>query len=665
MEEDADATASMEAMLPGDEEDYFTMKDMNYLTVPQLKQQLRLRGQKVSGNKSELMQRLFQATNRRDSTTATTTSTTTSATTSTTTNSNNISNSSNSNSAEAEDTTTTTTTATAILDVEFTKAVKFANERGKELINVTEYLDPKDRNKATRTLQDDTNNEVDMTSTNDGTETWGTEARIVEDYEGRSVVVDSLSRTIVEFKGSNQTYVSAFVVASRDALQGFLAGRARNTSTVEARLMEIQTKRELASRIPLRLEQEEGLDEGDEKGIYTNVMDRDYSDWGKYTQTGAQLSAQEVQGVLLLSDVYGAFDNDTQVLAEKIAFECQPIVVMVPDLFRGDPWEETSTGKNEKGQTYEQWRSQHDELRVSVDIRAAAACLRENYGVTSVVVWGTCFGGGRALEAAAGYFPNDIVHDWDGSVGPPAVDPSVCVAWYPTRYNSKSLFGKSRESTLTHDNRRNVAVIALFGELDEIDGATASDAASLKALLEEDTRVKDYMVKVFPNQGHGFAHIGLSHDSSEDKDPLEQFVDDEFGGAGRVALDTGDAEVACLLSTAFMETYSRVFLPTIGPTIGKRDEEDEWSSIIMKDMQEANNRNIREEIETALDTFEDQPHGGHDIDIYDEDQHDELKRILVSYLKEDARDRAKITDEDDLLTVYEKLIAADENFKIL
>jgi len=82
MEEDADATASMEAMLPGDEEDYFTMKDMNYLTVPQLKQQLRLRGQKVSGNKSELMQRLFQATNRRDSTTATTTSTTTSATTS-------------------------------------------------------------------------------------------------------------------------------------------------------------------------------------------------------------------------------------------------------------------------------------------------------------------------------------------------------------------------------------------------------------------------------------------------------------------------------------------------------------------------------------------------------------------------------------------------------
>jgi hypothetical protein len=61
---------------------------------------------------------------------------------------------------------------------------------------------------------------------------------------------------------------------------------------------------------------------------------RDYSDWGKYTVTGAQLSASEVQGVLLLSDVYGAFSDDMLALAEKIAFECQPVVVMVPDLFR-------------------------------------------------------------------------------------------------------------------------------------------------------------------------------------------------------------------------------------------------------------------------------------------------------------------------------------------
>ena len=36
----------------------------------------------------------------------------------------------------------------------------------------------------------------------------------------------------------------------------------------------------------------------------------------------------------------------------------------------------------------------------SVDIRAAAVALREQYGVRSVSIFGTCFGGGRALEAA-------------------------------------------------------------------------------------------------------------------------------------------------------------------------------------------------------------------------------------------------------------------------
>jgi len=93
-------------------------------------------------------------------------------------------------------------------------------------------------------------------------------------------------------------------------------------------------KREKASKIPTRFEDDVGMDEGDETGLYANVVERDYSDWGKFTLTGAQLSASEVQGVLLLPDVYGAFSPDIETLAEKIAFECQPVVVMTPDLFR-------------------------------------------------------------------------------------------------------------------------------------------------------------------------------------------------------------------------------------------------------------------------------------------------------------------------------------------
>jgi hypothetical protein len=40
------------------------------------------------------------------------------------------------------------------------------------------------------------------------------------------------------------------------------------------------------------------------------------------------------------------------------------------------------------------------------------------------------------------------------------------------------------------------------------------------------------MVKVFPYQKHGFAHIGLgSRSEGAFKDEYEDFVDDEFGGA--------------------------------------------------------------------------------------------------------------------------------------
>ena len=107
-------------------------------------------------------------------------------------------------------------------------------------------------------------------------------------------------------------------------------------------------------------------------------------------------------------------------LAEKIAFECQPVVVFAPDLFRGNPWKEVGTnGCNSEGETYEEWRSCHPDDRVSVDIRAAASALREQYGVSSISLFGQCYGGGRALEATARMYPNDTIDDVNGERGPP------------------------------------------------------------------------------------------------------------------------------------------------------------------------------------------------------------------------------------------------------
>jgi hypothetical protein len=213
------------------------------------------------------------------------------------------------------------------------------------------------------------------------------------------------------------------VVASRDSLKEFLAGgdRGNSASDLETATKNIQVAREKASKVPMKLEDVQGEDVDDDEGYYKNILDRDYGDWGKYSMTGVQLSSQEVKGMLLLSDVNGPFSEDIQVLADKIAFECQPVVVFAPDLFRGKPWKEDEThpGFNIQGESYEDWRACHPDDRVSVDIRAAAAALREQYGVSSISIFGTCYGGGRALEATARVYPKDTMNDVNEEEGPP------------------------------------------------------------------------------------------------------------------------------------------------------------------------------------------------------------------------------------------------------
>lgn len=658
-EDEDDDDASSAPPLPMDLEGVmgsvvFRRADVEALTVPQLKQQLRLRGLKVSGRKQELMDRLVDFSNAMAGDAATTKDTAPN----------------NARISEAEVMPSTTKS----------KARQFAEAKGKELIDVTPFLDEKDLCKQVKSSieMEDLDDEAEEESNNkpdDGTtEVWGSQARIVDDYEGRSVVVDNLSRIVVEFQGSNQTSVQAYCVASRDALQGFLAGNAAfnaNSTTTpqnaaEQRLFEIQRKREQAAKLPPRRgEEQEGLDEGDENGLYANILERDFTDWGKYTVTGAQLSAQEVQGVLLLPDIYGPFSEDTRALAEKIAFECQPVVVMVPDLFRGRPWKPVEDGKNKMGQTYEEWRATHPELRVSVDIRAAAACLRESYRVSSIAVWGVCYGGGRALEAAAGYLPGGSIHDEDGELGPPPVEPSAVIAWYPARYNAKDLFGSTHKGSTfdVEGNKRNMAVMAIFAGLDKTAGATTDDAALLKSLLEQDDRVKDHMVKVFPNQDHGFAHQGLGQ-AQHDEEDLERFADAEFGGSGRLSIMEGDAEVACLLSTAWMETYTRVFLPTVGPPVAQDELAREWSEKLEVDLSHANDRDIRQEIEDAIDGFVEEPLGGYRIDQTDESQQEELAALLRKAQDEGNPGLYPIEPDDDLLTIYAKLKASDENFQI-
>jgi hypothetical protein len=166
------------------------------------------------------------------------------------------------------------------------------------------------------------------------------------------------------------------------------------------------------------------------------------------------------------------------------------------------------------------------------------------------------------------------------------------------------LFGKENEGFRTFENGkdRNVAVMAVFAEQDSLPGATIEDASLLKACLDEDPRVKDTMVKVFPNQNHGFAHNLAKREkvaTEESKlNDLDEFTFDDANGG------SCDAEVACLLSTAWMETYTRVFLPTVGSPV-RFDEDESWSTVEMNAYSQIEKRDIRKELEEAIASYED------------------------------------------------------------
>ncbi len=163
----------------------------------------------------------------------------------------------------------------------------------------------------------------------------------------------------------------------------------------------------------------------------------------------------------------------------------------------------------------------------------------------------------------------------------------------------ESLFGDKRK-TIGDENRPNPAVMAIFGGEDDLPGATSDDANKLKACLEADVDVKDHMVKVFGGQGHGFAHIGMSKIPEDDNE--DRFLKEEFGGLPSRNMDNGDAEVASLLSTAWFETYARQFLPTVGEAV---KDDGLWSDIDMPDLSESSSRDIRAEMEEALENHQD------------------------------------------------------------
>jgi len=165
------------------------------------------------------------------------------------------------------------------------------------------------------------------------------------------------------------------------------------------------------------------------------------------------------------------------------------------------------------------------------DLRAIASVLRNQYGVNFIAVFGLCYGGGRALELCAASRFEETINDLPSLPYNkiPPVNPMACVAWYPTQYNATVLFGNTNDNDDSSGGEEQMVVMALFAGDDDIPGATPVGATTLNNCLQHDSLIKDYMVKVFPGEAHGFAHRHRMPKEQQQQHQPDLFIDQEFG----------------------------------------------------------------------------------------------------------------------------------------
>ncbi|KAL2893497.1 Carboxymethylenebutenolidase-like protein [Bienertia sinuspersici] len=77
-------------------------------------------------------------------------------------------------------------------------------------------------------------------------------------------------------------------------------------------------------------------------------------------------------GILLLSDIFGFEDSYTRDFAYRVA--CNGYNVLVPDIFRGDPW-----SKDRSQSQFEQWLAKQDPNRLAKDIATSSQWMVDKF----------------------------------------------------------------------------------------------------------------------------------------------------------------------------------------------------------------------------------------------------------------------------------------------
>ncbi|XP_010461309.1 PREDICTED: carboxymethylenebutenolidase homolog [Camelina sativa] len=190
-------------------------------------------------------------------------------------------------------------------------------------------------------------------------------------------------------------------------------------------------------------------------------------------------------GLLLLSDVFGFQDSATRDFAYRVA--CNGYNVLVPDLFRGDPW-----SKNRPKSEYEEWRRKQDPDRIRKDTTSFTKWMVEEFAAAGISkklgVMGFCFGGGRVVDVLA-TDENDYF--------------STGVSFYGTRI----------DSAVAGDVK--VPVLFVSGDRDPL--------CEVKGLYEIKEKIGERSkVVMYEGRGHGFVH--RPETAEDDRDAEEAFA---------------------------------------------------------------------------------------------------------------------------------------------
>uniref|UniRef100_A0A2P2MLA6 Carboxymethylenebutenolidase homolog n=1 Tax=Rhizophora mucronata TaxID=61149 RepID=A0A2P2MLA6_RHIMU len=189
-------------------------------------------------------------------------------------------------------------------------------------------------------------------------------------------------------------------------------------------------------------------------------------------------------GILLLSDIYGFEDSSTRDFAYRVA--CNGFNVLVPDLFRRDPWT-----RDRPTTIFEEWMAKQQPRRVAKDIDTSVEWIADEFmaaGISKKLgIIGFCFGGGRVIEV--------LSRDQGARFG-------VGVSFYGTKMDP-----------LIASNVK-VPVLLISGDSDPL--------CEVRVLHEIEKSIGNgSRVVIFKGRGHGFAHRPVSPE--EDTDAEQAF----------------------------------------------------------------------------------------------------------------------------------------------